>query len=87
MIPHHRIVVICPLTRRWLCNDNQWRRTHMIGDQPRQVKTFRYARAAMKAGERYRIKPADPGDTVSSIKHLYHQDTIDPDGNVVRLRD
>lgn len=77
-------IVVCPETGRRLCYDNKWREFANFGSFPECVKVFKYPAAALKAGAKYRIKPAKAGDTVSTIIHLYEGDSMDASGRIER---
>lgn len=77
-------IVVCPETGRRLCQDNKWREFANFGTYPECVKLFKYPQAALKAGARYRIKPAQPGDTLNSIVYLYDGDSMDASGRIYR---
>jgi hypothetical protein len=78
------LIVICPITGARLCRDNQWREFANFGTGKTCVKTYRYPGAALKAGRRYRIKPAKPGETISHVIHLNDGDQMFADGRIVR---
>lgn len=77
-------IVVCPETGRRLCQDNKWREFANFGTYPECVKLFKYPQAALKAGARYRIKPAQPGDTLNIIVYLYDGDSMDASGRIYR---
>lgn len=77
-------IVVCPETGRRLCWDNKWRDFANFGTYKECVKEFKYLESALKAGARYRIKPAGKGDTLASVIHLYDNDSMDASGRVVR---
>jgi hypothetical protein len=77
-------IVICPISGRRLCRDNKWREFANFGTYPECVKIFKYPKAALKAGARYRIKPAQSGDTLNQIVYLYDGDSMDASGKIYR---
>jgi len=78
------IIVVHPETGARLCNDNRWRTFANFGGYPECVKTYRYARAALNAGAKYRGTPANGDQTLASVVHLHEGDTMDAAGNVER---
>jgi len=80
-------VVVCPLTGARLCRDFQWREFAHFGTGRTCVKEYRSTSAALKAGAKYRIRPAEKqGDVIANVIHLMEGDTMDASGNVTRAR-
>lgn len=78
------IIVICPVTGNRLCRDNRWRGFANFGTGSTCVKEYRYVKSALKAGEKYRIKKAEPCEAIASVIHLHEGDSMDAAGRVFR---
>ena len=78
------LIVVCPETGRRLCYDNKWREFANFGTYKECVKEFKYLTSALKAGKRYRLKPAKVNETISSVIHMYAGDSMDASGEVRR---
>lgn len=86
MIDKPALIVVCPITGARLCRDNQWREFAHFGTGQTCVKVYRQLKSAQKAGRKYRIEPAKPGETITHIIHLNEGDQMDASGNVTRAR-
>jgi hypothetical protein len=84
MNTHRTCIVICPITGYRLCRDNEWRGHAHFGTGKHCVKEYKLPGAALSAGQRYRMRPAELGETIAKITYLNEGDYMNACGSVFR---